>query len=254
MAATSELSASLEDYLEAIYHLVKEKQAARVKDIAERLHVKAASVTGALRALSERELVNYTPYEIVTFTRSGEAAALDVVRRHSALKDFFVKILLVDEASADSAACAMEHSVTRPLLERFVHFTQFVEDCPRAGTKWVRGFSYYCDHDSKQDNCEKCMRTNLDEVIQKKANKGAQAMTEQQLGSLKPGQKAKIVRVALADAASRRLVEMGMTVGTMVEVIKVAPLGDPVEIKLRGYHLSVRKKEAEGIYVEQAML
>ena len=48
-----------------------------------------------------------------------------------------------------------------------------------------------------------------------------------------------------------RLLEMGILVGTTIELVRFAPLGDPVEIKLRGYHLSLRKHEAEMIWVRR---
>ena len=66
MGTTVPLSASLEDYLEAILHLVTEKQVARSRDIAKRLRVNRSSVTGALQALAKKGLVNYEPYEAVT--------------------------------------------------------------------------------------------------------------------------------------------------------------------------------------------
>ncbi len=59
-----------------------------------------------------------------------------------------------------------------------------------------------------------------------------------------------IIRVGGGSAVSRRLVDMGVVRGTTVEVIKVAPLGDPIEVKLKGYNLSLRKEEAAGINVE----
>ena len=80
MATTMKLSASLEDYLEAIFHLVAEEQVARARDIAKRLKVGQSSVTGALHALAEKGLVNYAPYEVITLTHKGEAAAREVVR------------------------------------------------------------------------------------------------------------------------------------------------------------------------------
>ena len=137
------LSASLEDYLEAIYHLIAEKRAARVKDISKRLKVNYSSVTGALKALSERKLVHYTPYELVTLTRKGEVLAKDVIRRHEVLRDFFTKVLAVEEKHADEAACKMEHAVSPKILERFVEFVEFVETCPRGGNKWIKGFGYH---------------------------------------------------------------------------------------------------------------
>src|SRR6056297_3653538 len=87
------LSASLQDYLEAIYHIVQKKGAARVKDISERLEVSNPSVTGALRTLADKGLVNYAPYDLVSLTEDGNRVAEAVVSRHEALHDFFVSVL-----------------------------------------------------------------------------------------------------------------------------------------------------------------
>lgn len=70
------------------------------------------------------------------------------------------------------------------------------------------------------------------------------------LADMRPGEKGVIVRVAGRGPARRRLLDMGVTTGTPFEVERVAPLGDPVEIKLKGYHLSLRKKEAARIHVD----
>ena len=67
-----------------------------------------------------------------------------------------------------------------------------------------------------------------------------------------PGTKGKILRVEGRDAIHRRLLDMGVVSGTEFEVEKKAPLGDPIEIKIMGYHLSLRKYEAETIAVENA--
>ena len=59
------------------------------------------------------------------------------------------------------------------------------------------------------------------------------------------------IRLAIyADAYRSRLLEMGLLVGTPVQLVRFAPLGDPVEIKVRGYHLTLRKQEAEQIWVQ----
>ena len=70
MTESVQLSASLEDYIEAIYHIIGEKQVARGKDISSRLEVSGASVTEALRALAKKGLINYAPYEVITMTRN----------------------------------------------------------------------------------------------------------------------------------------------------------------------------------------
>ena len=100
------LSASLEDYLEAISDIVAQKQVARARDIALRLRVKHASVTAALRALASKGLINYAPYEVITLTAKGKRISKDVAERHRTLREFFAKVLSVDSSLADKAACA----------------------------------------------------------------------------------------------------------------------------------------------------
>lgn len=74
--------------------------------------------------------------------------------------------------------------------------------------------------------------------------------TSVKMKDLKPGQKGKVLKISAQGATNKRLVEMGVTVGSVIEVERVAPLGDPVDIKVKGYHLSLRKNEAEGIEIE----
>ncbi|MFI4911703.1 MAG: metal-dependent transcriptional regulator [Sedimentisphaeraceae bacterium JB056] len=121
------LTPGLEDYLEAIFMIEQEKNVSRVKDIASRLNVRAASVTGALQSLSEKELINYTPYEYITLTEAGKYEAKKVVRRHRFLKQFFVEILGIDEDVADEGACNVEHTIPKIIMERMVDFMDFVE-------------------------------------------------------------------------------------------------------------------------------
>ncbi len=70
------------------------------------------------------------------------------------------------------------------------------------------------------------------------------------LASLKTGTCATIAAINVAPEHRARLLEMGLLVGTSIELVRFAPLGDPVEIKLRGYHLTLRKHEAEQIIVK----
>lgn len=69
------------------------------------------------------------------------------------------------------------------------------------------------------------------------------------LSALTPGQRGKVAEIRVAAADRPRLMEMGLLVGTVVELVRFAPLGDPVEIRVRGYHLSLRRHEAEMILV-----
>ncbi|MDR2846030.1 MAG: ferrous iron transport protein A [Candidatus Methanoplasma sp.] len=70
------------------------------------------------------------------------------------------------------------------------------------------------------------------------------------LRDVKKGEKAKVVKINGEGQIRKRIMDMGITKGCEIEVVKVAPLGDPVEITLRGYDLSIRKADAESIEVE----
>lgn len=74
----------------------------------------------------------------------------------------------------------------------------------------------------------------------------------QPLSSLTPGTKAVVTEIRVPVEHRGRLLEMGLLVGTPVELVRFAPLGDPVEIKIRGYNLSLRKHEAEQVLVKAA--
>ncbi len=135
-----QLSASLEDYIETIYHIVEEKQVARAKNIADQLSVSRASVTEALRALSSRGLINYAPYEVITMTEEGRGVAEDVIFRHNTLKNFFIEILAIDEEIAEDGACKIEHSAPPEVIQQMIHFTKFIESRPIEGKNLVEQF------------------------------------------------------------------------------------------------------------------
>jgi len=71
------------------------------------------------------------------------------------------------------------------------------------------------------------------------------------LNQIKPGKKAEIISSKGIGAVHRRLLDMGLVKGSIIEVRKIAPLGDPIEIRIRGYNLSLRKSEAEKIQVRR---
>ncbi len=70
------------------------------------------------------------------------------------------------------------------------------------------------------------------------------------LNEIKPGQTVKVVKLIGSGGVKRRIMDMGITKGVSIFVRKVAPLGDPVEVTVRGYELSIRKDHAQFIEVE----
>ncbi len=156
MKEKTDLSASLEDYIEAIYHIIAEKLVARSKEIAARLNVSRASVTEALRALSKKELINYAPYEAITLTEKGKEVAEDVIFRHEALKRFFIEVLAIEQSVAEEGACKIEHTAPPEIIQRMINFTEFMKVCPRGGEVMIKGFADYCDRGKTSDSCDSC--------------------------------------------------------------------------------------------------
>ena len=120
------MTKSLEDYLEEIHVLILEKGRARVRDVAQDLHVKMPSVVKAITELKKLELVNQEPYGDIELTVKGRRLAANVLGRHNLIKAFLVKLNVPDEI-ADNDACLMEHILSATTLDRI---REFVEGAP----------------------------------------------------------------------------------------------------------------------------
>ncbi len=75
-------------------------------------------------------------------------------------------------------------------------------------------------------------------------------MSVKTLNQLEPGERATIIKVGGEGPVRRRILDMGVVRGADIEVVRVAPLGDPVEFRIKGYNLSLRKSEAQNVQVE----
>lgn len=113
----SAMTQSLEDYLESIYVLIAESRPAQVRDVAKMLSVKMPSVVKAIRELKKLELVTQEPYANIELTDKGRRVARQVLRRHTLLRSFLMK-LGVSRPIADRDACLMEHILSAETLDR----------------------------------------------------------------------------------------------------------------------------------------
>lgn len=152
------LSASQEDYLEMIFFLSREEGDTRPKEIAERMKVRAASVTGALKALAGKGLINYAPYAAVTLTDAGREIAALIAGKHEALLHFFTQVLGIEASEAEEFACTMEHTIPDHILKRLVGFAEYTEQCPSFNASWRENAEgYFCKAQNRDaTQCEKC--------------------------------------------------------------------------------------------------
>jgi DtxR family transcriptional regulator, Mn-dependent transcriptional regulator len=229
------LTGSLEDYLESIYHLIDKNNVARVKDLAESLKVRKSSVTVALRTLSEKKLIHYSPYSEISLTTKGRQTAQDIIRRHETLKEFFIDVLGVEEQEADDTACKMEHALPSGVTDRLIGLLEYIILSPGHGEQWIKEFHAFYQQRIKGE-------------IDLSPDTDVKAIA---LSQLKTGIKAEILSVNHTGPFRKRILEMGVTQGAVLTIERVAPLGDPIDIKIRGYHLSLRKEEAQRILVKE---
>lgn len=161
--ALHDISDNLEDYLETILELEKTNKVARSKEIAEKMGVMRGSVTGALKSLAEKKLINYEPYSFITLTPKGKVLATEIARKHSVIKDFLQNVLLLDYESAEKNACRMEHAMDRAAIERLVQFIEYIQFCPRAGEDWLKAFvNYYSKQAVDREDCQRCLASCVD--------------------------------------------------------------------------------------------
>jgi DtxR family Mn-dependent transcriptional regulator len=234
----TDLTSSMEDYLEAIWVINTQKRVPRVKDVAKNLGVKTSSVVNAIKILSEKQLVQQEPYGYIELTQKGILTAKEIYERHKTLYKFFHEILGVDPKVAEKDACKIEHHIHQKTLNRILQFIKFVETCPEGEPLWLSSFYYYVKHGKKPEHCEQS-----ESIV-----KGGKRMKH--LSDLTVGEKCRVSRVIAEAGIKRKLLDMGIVPGAEIHIEKVAPLGDPVDVLVKGYHLSLRREEAKAIAVE----
>src|SRR5690606_19739753 len=125
MGDFQELSKSMEDYLEVMYRLERDKGVIKVTDIAEELGVKPPSVVEAVSKISKMNLASYEKYGEIKLSEKGIKIAKEIIHKHITLKNF-LNILDVDRETAEKEACAMEHFLSNSTVNKLEKFTKFV--------------------------------------------------------------------------------------------------------------------------------
>lgn len=123
----SNLTPSLEDYMEAILELEQKNRVARVKEIAEKLNVQMPSVTGALKNLKKKGLINYEKNSFISLTDEGMKIADSILQRHTILTEFLKNTILMPEDEAQDLACKLEHHIPPAVAKRMDKLGKYVQ-------------------------------------------------------------------------------------------------------------------------------
>ena len=228
-----ELTESLQDYLLEVYIEEQRKKIVRLKDVAQRRNVKLPSALKAVKELAKRGLISHEHYGYIALTEQGANEAAELYERHKILFKFLHNGLGINENIAEKDAHKIEHDLHKETVTRITKFVKFMEKSRLNGKdRWIEHFTEFINT-GKLPECRE---------------KGGKKMT---LNKLQIGTRAKIVRIETsAGKLKTRLLDMGAVPGSIVKVEKVAPMGDPIDIFIKGYHLSLRKEEAEKIIVK----
>ncbi len=130
------LTGSLEDYLEAIYNIILDKNGVRVKDISKYLKVKNSSVTTALKTLAKEGFINYEPYGIISLTSKGNEMSKKIIYKHKVIELFFRNILFVDKKLAGEVACKIEHIIPDEVFKKFKLFMKYLSQYKEENPSW----------------------------------------------------------------------------------------------------------------------
>jgi len=230
---------STQDYLKAVYNLSKNGDLVSNTQISHKLDVAPASVTEMLKKLSEEGYVKYSPYHGSTLTEKGFQEAQKITRKHRLLEKFLTDVLNIGKDKVHKQACQMEHALSDEAEESLCRLLNHPDTCSDDG-KTIPA----CD--LPFSTCEECIKLHsqgLEEVGKRHEN-----LTP--IRELRGGKYGKISFIRGEHKVLQRLLDMGLTPGTRIRVLKAAPMDGPIEVSVRGSKLALGQDIACNVFVE----
>jgi len=238
MSTNEKLSANIEEYLETIYKISQKEKTVKTSKISKELGITPASVSEMLKKLKKMDYVDYSQYKGVKLTENGLKVAKNITRKHRLLERFLHDILKLKDHFLHDQACEMEHSLSDDAERALCQVLDHPDKCPDD--------SVIPACDLKITTCEECLRRKEEEVNEVgKRNENLIPIME-----LKNHQKGKVSFIRGDYKVIRRLLDMGITIGAFISVIKIAPLSGPVEVAIRGSKLAIGRDIACNVFVE----
>ncbi len=215
-------SSRLEDYLETIFAIEISGELPTITGIAKRLEITKGTVTTGVKRLVKSMMLEHEPYGSVRLTEAGRQKALTIYRRHENVSFLFSEILGIERERAESLACLLEHEIDQNLEQKLFILVDFFCRGRRYGEDWLYRLQKELTHEYD---------------------------LPKPLAMMEHGEPCEVVRLSSVGPLRIRLLEMGLVPGTTLTLDGVAPLGDPLKIRVRGIELSLRKSEATTVWV-----
>jgi DtxR family transcriptional regulator, Mn-dependent transcriptional regulator len=214
-------SRAVQDYLKTIHNLGGSDHTVKAADIADRLDVRAPSVTGMLKRLADAGWIDYEPGAGACLTRQGVTEARRVIRRHRLVELFLMRVLGLDWSEVDAEAEALEHAIS-PRLEQAIaaHLGEPVED-PHG-------------HPIPTPEGDMARRDLLP------------------LSAFRPGEEA-LIREVRDDSPERlrRWQTLGLTPGAVVRFVSHQPLDGLFEVEIAGRRVPLGREGLDGLLGER---
>ena len=219
-APDESLTGPVEDYLKTIYEIGRGTVAVATNDIAQRLNIAPASVSGMVRRLAEQGLLGYERYRGVTLTDAGRRAALRTIRRHRVIEAYLSQALHYQWDRVHDEAERLEHAASDELVDRMAQ---------------AIGEPVVDPHGAPIPSREGLM----DETVYLS------------LAELGAGYGARVVRVSDDDPEMLRyLAELAIIPGTELVVVSRAPYEGPISLRISGQLLAIGPALASQVMVE----
>jgi DtxR family Mn-dependent transcriptional regulator len=223
MSSTREISATVEEYLEAIYRLEEKKGSAKTGDLAKELNVTLGTITNTIENMEKQNLVIHKPYKGVKLTKKGRKLALDVVRRHRLSERLLTDILRLEWSKAHDAACKLEHAIAdEDILKPLEEALGKPKTCPHGNP----------------------IPTESGKVVEEKS---------ELLTSLNLGEECTIVKITdERQDLLQYLATLGLVPGANVQIEEKAPFNGPIMVKVMGASYALGRNVASVIWVKKA--
>ncbi|MDZ7722790.1 MAG: metal-dependent transcriptional regulator [candidate division KSB1 bacterium] len=164
----SDFDTTTQEYIEVIFSLEQDKHIVRVTDIASRRGVTKSSVSLVLNQLQKKDLVHRKQYGHIHLTPLGRQLAEHLETRHQTIKNMLVKVLDLDEETADHDACELEHVISSKTLNKINQFLQFIDQCNQPWDKILKVYHDCSIYNKGVNTCEQCPQI---EIYESKARK-----------------------------------------------------------------------------------
>jgi DtxR family Mn-dependent transcriptional regulator len=232
-------SKTIEDYLKALYILSRNEKPVATTELSEHFKIAPASVTEMLKKLAKKGYVKYSPYRGAYLTTKGFQVAEKTARKHRLLERFLHDVLGIGKNRVHMQACEMEHSLSDEAEESLCRFLKHPDTCPDDG-KVIPACSL------PFSSCEECIQVHkkgLEEV-------GKRRQKLISVSNLKAGDRGNVSFIRGEHKVLQRLLDMGLTPGTDISVVRVAPLKGPIEIGVRGAKIALGQDIASNVFVD----